>query len=253
MMIAYAARTGTRRNLALMRVANRDAGADVWRLMVSARDVLRTEGFRYALDNGAWTAFSEWVRSLQARGLLPKIWTPADLFALPSAEWASNRLDLKAFERAVALLGAGADFIVLPDIVMGGPASLDLSMIWLRRLRRRKALRQARFVIAVQNGMEAGAMLRRLKRSLSPRVGVFVGGDTAWKISTMKFWAELAHGRGAICHVGRVNTPKRVRICADADVDSFDGSGPSRFAVTIPEIEAARQQPDMFAHRRIAA
>src|SRR3546814_4879783 len=49
-VIAYASRTGTRRNLDALR----DAG---WRLMVSARGVLRTEGFPYELDNGAWTSF----------------------------------------------------------------------------------------------------------------------------------------------------------------------------------------------------
>jgi hypothetical protein len=49
-MIAYASRTGTRRNLDALRNAE-------WRLMVSTRGVLRTEGFSYALDNGAWTSF----------------------------------------------------------------------------------------------------------------------------------------------------------------------------------------------------
>lgn len=45
-MIGYASRTGTRRNLDALRAAG-------WRLMVSARGALRTEGFPYALDNGA--------------------------------------------------------------------------------------------------------------------------------------------------------------------------------------------------------
>jgi hypothetical protein len=45
-MAGYASRTGTRRNLAALR----DAG---WRLLVSAEAELRTEGMRYALDNGA--------------------------------------------------------------------------------------------------------------------------------------------------------------------------------------------------------
>ena len=47
--------------------------------MVSARGALRTEGFRYALDNGAWTSFQ--------RG---------------------EPFDEAAFERAVARLGADA-------------------------------------------------------------------------------------------------------------------------------------------------
>lgn len=52
--------------------------------MVSARGVLRTEGFPYALDNGAWTAFQK-----------------------------GEPFDGAAFERAVKLLGADADWIVL--------------------------------------------------------------------------------------------------------------------------------------------
>lgn len=50
MMIAYASHTGTRRNLDALRAAG-------WRLMASTRGVLRTKGYRYALDNGEWTSF----------------------------------------------------------------------------------------------------------------------------------------------------------------------------------------------------
>lgn len=46
-MVGYASRTGNKRNLAALRNAN-------WRLLVSAKGELRTEGMRYALDNGAW-------------------------------------------------------------------------------------------------------------------------------------------------------------------------------------------------------
>ncbi|RJF93014.1 hypothetical protein D3876_01100 [Sphingomonas cavernae] len=189
--------------------------------MVSARGVLRTEGFPYALDNGAWTSFQR-----------------------------SEPFDVEAFERAVRQLGAEADFIVLPDIVMGGLASLEFSKAWLRRLRRRKALRDRTFLIAVQNGMEP-AHLRRL---IGPRVGIFIGGDTAWKIATMGQWANLARRRGAICHVGRVNTAKRIRLCEAAGVDSFDGSSASRFAVTVAPLDLARRQSDLEGYlARIAA
>lgn len=217
-MIAYASRTGTRRNLAALR----DAG---WRLMVSARGVLRTEGFPYGLDNGAWTAFQ--------RG---------------------EPFDVPAFERAVKLLGRGADWIVLPDIVLGGLESLDLSLGWLRRLRRRVALRDAIFLIAVQNGMEEAMVRRRIARWLGPNVGIFVGGDTEWKLATMAVWSKLAHARGAICHVGRVNSAKRIHACEAAGVDSFDGSSASRYSVTLRPLELARQQIDIEGYiARIAA
>ena len=217
-MIAYASRTGTRRNLAALRAAG-------WRLMVSARGVLRHEGFAYGLDNGAWTAFQ--------RG---------EAFNVP------------AFERAIHLLGAEADFIVLPDVVMGGAASLDMSIAWLRKLRRRVALRGRRFLIAVQNGMETGKLLGRIKRAIGPLVGIFVGGDTDWKLATMSFWARLAHASGATCHVGRVNTARRIHACEAAGIDSFDGSSASRFEVTLRPLELARQQTDLEGYlARMAA
>ncbi len=214
MMLAYASRTGTRRNLDALRAAG-------WRLMVSARGVLRTEGFRYALDNGAWTSFQR-----------------------------KEPFDEAAFERAVALLGPGADWIVLPDIVMGGLASLRFSQKWLEQLQRRRALAGQTFLIAVQNGMNP----EEVRHLLGPRVGVFVGGNTSWKLATMGRWARLAHARGSICHVGRVNSARRVRLCMAAGADSFDGSGVSRFAAALPPVDRARRQTDIenWLARRIA-
>src|SRR5690606_40269647 len=46
-----------------------------------------------------------------------------------------------------------ADWIVVPDIVMGGMASLKFSRSWLARLRDRRVLSNARFMVAVQNGI----------------------------------------------------------------------------------------------------
>lgn len=206
-MIGYASRTGTRRNLDVLRRAG-------WRLMVSAKGPLRTESFRYALDNGAWTAFQ--------RG---------------------EAFDVPAFEKAVALLGSKADWIVLPDIVAGGLASLRFSLGWLDTLRNRPELRGTHYLLAVQNGMEP----RDIAARVGPEIGIFVGGDTSWKLATMATWARLAHERGAICHVGRVNTVRRIRLCAAAGADSFDGSGVSRFASALPPLDLARRQPDIEA------
>jgi hypothetical protein len=130
-VIGYASRTGTRRNLDALRRAG-------WRLMVSARGPLRPERFRYALDNGAWAAF--------LRG---------------------EPFDVAAFEKAVTLLGPAADWIVLPDIVAGGTASLRFSLDWLDTLRDRPDLSGAQYLLAVQNGMEP--------RHVAPLLGAETG------------------------------------------------------------------------------
>lgn len=197
-MIAYASRTGTRRNLEALRSAG-------WRLMLSPGGVLRTEGFAYALDNGAWSAFAQ-----------KKPW------------------DAARFIAALATFGAAADFVIAPDIVCGGMESLDVTLAWLPRV----LDATPRVLIAVQNGMNPG----HLAGILSPRVGIFVGGDTTWKEATMDMWSDVAAQAGAWCHVGRVNTQRRIKLCQMAGVDSFDGSGPSRFAKHLDVMERALAQ-----------
>lgn len=198
-MIAYASRTGTKRNLDALAQAG-------WRLFVSAKGVLRTEGFPYALDNGAWWAHQ-----------------------------AGKPFDEAAFLRAYELLGAGADFVVLPDIVAGGLRSLEVSVSWIGRL-------GGMLMLPVQDGMTAADVAPHI----CDRVGIFVGGTTEWKEGTMAMWGRCARSRGAKMHVGRVNTVRRVALCAAAGADSFDGSGPSRFQVELRRLDNARRQPDLF-------
>ncbi|WP_326430330.1 hypothetical protein VQ574_21645 (plasmid) [Stutzerimonas frequens] len=194
-MTSYASRTGTRRNLAAMRAAG-------WRLLVSAKGVLRTEGMPYALDNGAWTSFQQ-----------------------------GTPFDELAFGRAVELLGESADWIVLPDIVAGGMASLEFSLRWLERL---KGI-PTRLLLAVQNGMEPDDV----RELLTPAVGLFVGGDTQWKLATVNTWGQLARRRNCYLHVGRVNSAKRIALCAAAGANSVDGTSASRFEKTLAPLDAA--------------
>jgi hypothetical protein len=197
-IIGYASRTGTKRNLAGLRSAG-------WRLLVSATGILRPEGFPYALDNGAWTAFQK---------------------GMP--------FDERRFVVALRKLGKNADWTTIPDIVAGGAASLELSLRWMRQV-----LDECeRGLLAVQNGMTVADV----EPFIGPRVGIFVGGDTAWKMSTMAQWAELARKKGAWCHIGRVNSPKRIRSCQTAGATSFDGTNASRFAVNQPSLFAAVRQ-----------
>lgn len=203
--MAYASRTGTRSTLLALRRAG-------WRLLVSATGRHNAHGFKHCVDNGEWTRHSKEL----ATGI-PQEW------------------DQGAFERVVALFGATADFVVAPDRVGGGQESLAISLEWLPKL----LPLTRRVLIAVQEGI-AEDDIRDL---LGYRVGVFVGGlDDGWKEGTMASWATLARSRGAYCHVGRVNTVRRIRICGEARVDSFDGTAVTKFPSNLPMLDEARRR-----------
>jgi len=202
-MNAYASRTGTITTLRALRRAK-------WRLLVSATGEHRDEGFRICVDNGEWTRYQRELKT----GI------PQDF-------------DEVRFNQVVNKFGATADFTVAPDRVGAGRRSLELSLEWLPDL----LTRCRRVLIAVQEGIEP----HDISDLLSYRVGIFVGGkDAAWKEATMSTWGALARSRGAYCHVGRVNTARRIALCGAARVDSFDGTSVTRFPSTLPELEAAR-------------
>lgn len=205
----YASRTGTKRNLAALRGAG-------WRLLVSAAGVWRSEGFPYAIDNGAWSAFTK-----------------------------GRPIDLDRFRRCVTLLGRGADWIVLPDIVAGGMTSLRLSMEWVPEL-----AHIAPLLLPVQDGMVPDDV----RGLVGPGLGIFLGGSTdpkrktgGWKLETMFAWGRLAKETGAYFHVARVNSAKRIEASRLAGADSVDGTSASMYSDTVPELDAARRlQPFML-------
>lgn len=181
-----------------------------WRLLISARGCLRNEGMPYALDNGAWTAFQQ-----------------------------GTRFDESAFLRAVDAVGEKADWIVIPDIVAAGKRSLDYSLAWLQRM---KSL-PTPLLLAVQDGMTPDDV----RDYLSPAVGIFVGGSSTWKEQTAVMWGKLSRRRNCRLHIGRVNSQRRISICAAAGANSFDGTSATRFAVTLPPLDAASRQGDLYA------
>jgi hypothetical protein len=97
-VIGYASNTGTRRNLAALRVAD-------WRILLTPDNPTPREGLKHGVDNGAWGAFQK-----------------------------NQPFDEGRFLSLVEQSGADADFIVVPDIVAGGMRSLDFSLSWLPRL-----------------------------------------------------------------------------------------------------------------------
>jgi len=202
-MIGYASRTGTRRNLDALRAAG-------WRLLVTPA-CIRTEGMRYALDNGAWSAYRRGVA-----------WDP------------------DPFLDAVRQLGSGADFVVLPDIVGAGAASIRRSRTWLPFLCGYTRL----VLVPVQDGVDPADVVPLLGEN----VGLFIGGTTAWKLDTLGYWGGVAAKIGCYLHVGRVNTQRRIARCHAAGAQSFDGTSVTRYAATLAELEPARRQGGLLLY-----
>lgn len=211
-MRSFFSRTGTRTTLAAAKKAR-------WGILVSAAGVWRTEGFDiWVGDNGAWSDFTQGKPFDGSRFARFIGWVVGQVKAGNPPRW-----------------------IALPDIVMGGPQSLNLSLAWLRWLRKIPELATMRFMLVVQNGMECCAStLTRLRRVVGPLVGVFVGGDTDWKLRTKGFWRAFTYMLGAILHVGRVNSAKRIESCGKVEADSFDGTSIVRFPNTLRVLERAR-------------
>lgn len=185
-----------------------------WRFIVEPSQGYRSPcPIAYGLDNGAWGCH---VRE--------------------------EPFNVEGFERVLADHGADADWIVLPDIVGGGLDSLRLSAEWERRV---KSLGRP-MLLPVQDGMEPADI-----RAFTDRgVGIFLGGSTEWKLETMREWGAFARHVGAYYHVARVNSAKRIRLCKDAGADSFDGSSPVKFRVTLPKLDNERRQGHLFGGMR---
>lgn len=195
--------------------AARGAG---WGILVSAAGVWRDEGFTLiGADNGQWSE--------------------RDNIAAP--------FNADRFNRFLEWLGDRALYIALPDIVCGGLASLDLSLTWLEKLRGHSSL----LLIPVQNGMTPTI----IAPFLSDRVGIFIGGDTEWKEATLPIWGKLAADAGCYVHAGRVNSARRIRLCAQAGIHSIDGSSVTRFACTLPPLDLAVRQADIEPLCRIVS
>lgn len=210
-MNSYASNTQGKRNL----TALFDAG---WRILLGPSkqhcNPPKMFKFRFAIDNGAWPAF---------KNNLPFDW--------------------EGFQSLVDMHGAAADFVVIPDIVAGGTASMEFSKQWIDRLKHFHLI-----LFAVQDGMstgDVGAILRRHEN-----MGIFLGGSTEWKLKTMYGWGMVAHALGRYYHVGRVNSVRRIRLCAEAGAHSIDGTSATMFSCTIPKLDNATRQPSLLTPAR---
>ena len=145
------------------------------------------KGFPFAVDNGAYRAHQQGV------------------------EFARD-----PFLRLLDRHGDAADWVVVPDIV-ASPGSLEFSLPWL------DTLRGLPLLLAVQDGMTP----EDVEPHLDAIKGIFIGGTTGWKESTMARWCEMP----CYVHVGRVNSQRRFSKARLCGADSCDGSGVSKWAV----------------------
>lgn len=180
-----------------------------WGQLISASRSCRPVLDPYCIDNGAWVAHT--------RG----------------EEWNAAR-----FEGLVGRYGEGAAFIVAPDIVAGGLASLERSLEWVPHL-------PGTVLIAVQDGMT----LEDVRPHVGGRVGIFVGGTFEWKWGTVRLWGQLATEVGCHLHVARVNSARRIYQCKMANADSFDGNCPVQFPANIPKLVAAMNQSCLWSDK----
>lgn len=177
-----------------------------WRLMLTPLN--RTPaGMRYCIDNGAFSC-----------------WTTGKPF------------DAAGFRSLVSAAGRGAEFIVVPDVVTDAPATLAQFGPWYSELEPTGS----RLLLALQDGMTRADVVPLLDQH--PAAGLFLGGSTEWKLRTMIEWGGLAAEMGRYYHVARVNSARRIMHAQAAGADSFDGTSVTRYAVTLPMLDACRRQ-----------
>ena len=204
-MINYAGHTNGARNLAELRRYD-------WRLLRTPFTTGQSNhGFRYCLDNGAWRAHQQ-----------------------------GTVFDVIPFIEMLKKWATGADFVIVPDIVAGGLASLDFTKRWLPRV--------AQFgceslLIPVQDGMSPADV----EGMLGPTRGIFVGGSTEFKEETTPMWGRVAARAKCWLHVGRVNSARRIAICAEAGADSIDGTSATKFSCTTARLDRASRQLSLLA------
>lgn len=184
-----------------------------WRVLLSPKNPRPPRGLRFAIDNGAW-----------------------------SCKQSNEPFDTEGFAELVDSHGGAADFVVVPDIVEGGLESLRFSVEWLPRL-----ANVPRRLLAVQDGMGPHHVAPLL---LKHKLGLFLGGSTHWKLQTLHDWGVVAAALGVYYHVGRVNSRRRIRLCAEAGADSFDGTSATRFSVNAKKLKTWSNQPNLYSPKR---
>lgn len=147
----------------------------------------------------------------------------------------------KVFLKLLNQYAKNADWIVIPDCVGDYWETARMFMIWYQKLiRYRKKL-----LYVAQNGIE-DRDYATIRGMTSRGIGIFVGGSTDWKLEHSRKIADICRMNGEICHIGRVNSAKRLRLCRDWKATSFDGSGMARYRETARIMNNEYQQLRLF-------
>jgi len=168
----------------------------------------------WAADNGCFAkgssfdanAWFSWVSEL------PRI--TAAHFGCSGSDYESRLMNVGVGE----LEPYGCLFVVAPDVVGDAERTWERSAPWFERIR------SLGFPVALvaQDGAEAHAPMWD---EVDAWDCLFIGGSTDWKLSSAaRDCVREAHLSAKWCHMGRVNSLRRLRIAAAWNVDSVDGT-----------------------------
>lgn len=180
---------------------------------------------RVLLDTGP-TMWDSAVSDISNDVEIGQLLTPLTRYAdrgLPYAidNGAYSRFDSGGFLRLLSRMHPSRDrclFVASPDVVASARRTLESLDHWYPRLDGWP------IALVCQDGQEDLPIPWELISA------VFIGGSTAWKISShAEACIRAAQVMGKYTHVGRVNTPARFDRFASLGVDSIDGTGISRY------------------------
>jgi len=190
------------------------------------------------------------------RLVAPRCGNAIDEVAGSGRPWAADNdafsaWDPERFWRMLARIAAadrsGLLWVACPDVVGDAQATVNRWLEWYPQLEYLGL--PAAFV--GQNGL--GAIADQIP--WEDMAGLFLGGDTAWKLSgEAERFAVEAKSRGKWVHMGRCNTMKRIRHAVEIGCDSIDGRSFSAWPDTwIPKglgwIRMAKEQKHFLIHR----
>lgn len=184
------------------------------------------------LVSGTTISAEKWATKRPDR--IGSLLTPRNYNRIPDGIWAADNdcfqgLHPSRFLRFLSKIVDGNNkplWIACPDSVANAGETWRLYHLWA------PVIRSLGLPVALvlQDGLEKLKHRATLPSTWDDLAAVFVGGSTEWKLSEHadRFINE-AKERGKLVHVGRVNSLRRIQHFAPLGVDTFDGSGWSRW------------------------